>query len=52
MLTLAQELTFNSFFRLTEPGLIESLRRLVTELPVQATPRQVFLALRELRNSW
>ena len=52
VLTLADELTINSFFRLSEPALIESLRRLVPALPQQPTPRAVFLALRELRNSW
>ena len=52
VLTLAQELTINSFFRLTEPGLVDDLRRLVPALPREPTPRAVFLALRELRNSW
>ena len=52
MLTLAQEFTVNSFFRLGEAGLIETLRRLVPQLPASPTPRAVFLALRELRNSW
>jgi hydroxyacylglutathione hydrolase len=49
---LAQELGFNSFFRLTEPGLIETLRERVPALPRRPSPREVFLALRELRNSW
>ena len=52
VLTLAQELTFNSFFRLAEPGLIETLRQRVPALPARPSPREVFLALRELRNSW
>ena len=52
VLTLAQECTVNSFFRLTEPGLIETLRQRVPALPAKPTPREVFLALRELRNSW
>jgi hydroxyacylglutathione hydrolase len=52
VLTLGQELTFNSFFRLTEPGLIETLRERVPALPARPSPREVFLALRELRNSW
>ena len=52
VLTLGQELTFNSFFRLTEPGLIDTLRQRAPGLPLEPTPRDVFLALRELRNSW
>src|SRR5580765_2663198 len=52
VLTLGQEFTINSFFRLGEPGLVETLRRLVPALPPSAKPREVFLALRELRNSW
>ncbi|HEV7432126.1 MAG TPA: hydroxyacylglutathione hydrolase [Steroidobacteraceae bacterium] len=52
VLTLAQELSFNAFFRLSEPGLIETLRERVATLPRQPSPREVFLALRELRNSW
>jgi len=52
ILTLAEELSINSFFRLTEPGLIETLRERVPALPARPTPREVFLTLRELRNSW
>jgi hydroxyacylglutathione hydrolase len=52
VLTLEQEFTVNSFFRLTEPGLIETLRQRVPGLPAAPGPREVFLALRELRNSW
>jgi hydroxyacylglutathione hydrolase len=52
VLTLAQEFTVNSFFRLGEPGLIETLRQRVATLGAKPTPREVFLALRELRNSW
>jgi hydroxyacylglutathione hydrolase len=52
VLTLAQEFTVNSFFRLGEPGLVERLRQLVPALPAAPKPRDVFLALRELRNSW
>jgi hydroxyacylglutathione hydrolase len=52
VLTLAQELSFNSFFRLSEPGLIATLRERVPALPARPSPREVFLALRELRNSW
>jgi hydroxyacylglutathione hydrolase len=52
VLTLAEELTVNGFFRLAEPGLIEGLRPLVPGLAPRPTPREVFLALRELRNHW
>ena len=52
LLTLGQELGFNSFFRLSEPGLIETLAQRVPALPPKPSPREVFLALRELRNSW
>jgi len=52
VLTLEQEFAINCFFRLTEPGLIETLRERVPALPARPSPRAVFLALRELRNSW
>jgi hydroxyacylglutathione hydrolase len=52
LLTLTDELTINGFFRLTEPGLIEGLRAKVPALSARPAPREVFLALRELRNSW
>ena len=52
VLTLGQELSFNSFFRLSEPGLIATLRERVPALAREPQPREVFLALRELRNSW
>jgi len=52
ILSLGEELSINSFFRLTEPGLIETLRERVPGLSARPTPREVFLTLRELRNSW
>jgi hydroxyacylglutathione hydrolase len=52
VLSLGQELTVNGFFRLAEPGLIEGLRARVPGLAPRPTPREVFLALRELRNHW
>lgn len=52
VLTLAEEFAINSFFRLSEPTLIEGLRARVPGLSAQPTPREVFLSLRELRNSW
>jgi hydroxyacylglutathione hydrolase len=52
VLTLADELQFNVFFRLDEPGVIDGLRRLAPELGANPEPREVFLRLRALRNSW
>ena len=51
-LTLAEEKRINSFFRLQEPGLIAGLRARVPALGATPTRREVFLALRELRNDW
>lgn len=51
-LSLAEEKRINAFFRLDEPGLIAGLRAKVPELPTAPDRREVFLALRELRNSW
>ncbi len=52
VVTLQDELRINSFFRLAEPGLREGLRQRVAELGTQVGEREVFLRLRELRNSW
>jgi hydroxyacylglutathione hydrolase len=52
ILTLADERRINSFFRLREPGLIEGLRARFPGLSAAPAEREVFLALRELRNSW
>jgi hydroxyacylglutathione hydrolase len=52
VMTLTDELTVNSFFRLGEPGLREGLRQRVPELAAGASEREVFLRLRELRNDW
>ena len=52
VLTLGEEFTVNSFFRLGAAGLIDTLRLHVPALGAKPTPRAVFLALRELRNSW
>jgi len=52
VLTLSQELAINSFFRLREPGLLDGLRRIAPQLGAGAGEREVFLTLRELRNSW
>ena len=50
--TLAQEKGFNTFFRLTSPSVIQRLREAFPELGESPSPREVFLKLRELRNSW
>ncbi len=50
--TLAQEREFNTFFRLQSPTVIARLREAFPNLPDEPSPRDVFLALRELRNSW
>ena len=50
--TLAQEKQFNTFFRLTSPGVIDNLRKSFPELPESPDARTVFMHLRELRNSW
>jgi hydroxyacylglutathione hydrolase len=50
--TLGEEKTFNSFFRLQNPVIIARLRERFPELPEAPTPKDVFLCLRLLRNSW
>ena len=50
--TLALEKEINTFFRLTSPTVIARLREAFSDLPDEPTPREVFLKLRELRNSW
>ena len=50
--TLAREKEVNTFFRLTSPTVIARLREAFPDLPEQPSPKEVFLKLRELRNSW
>jgi hydroxyacylglutathione hydrolase len=50
--TLKQEKQFNTFFRLTSPGVIAKLREAFPDLPDKPDARTVFLKLRELRNTW
>jgi len=50
--TLAVEMEINTFFRLTSPTVIATLRAKFPDLPDHPDPRTVFLKLRELRNSW
>ena len=50
--TLEQEETFNTFLRLRSRTVINRLKEKFSDLPDDPTPKQVFLKLRELRNSW
>ena len=50
--TLAQEKAFNTFFRLSSPTVIAKLRDAFPDLSDEPSPKEVFLRLRELRNSW
>jgi hydroxyacylglutathione hydrolase len=50
--TIGQEKEVNTFFRLRSPSVIAALREKYPDLPSDPTPRDVFLKLRELRNSW
>jgi hydroxyacylglutathione hydrolase len=52
VLRLADEQAINSFFRLSEPTLIEGLRKISPQLSAKASNREVFIRLRELRNDW
>ena len=50
--TLAQEKTFNTFFRLGSASVIAKLRESFPDLPAQPDAQTVFVKLRELRNTW
>ena len=50
--TLEVEMQINTFFRLTSPSVIATLREAFPDLPEKPDQRTVFLKLRELRNSW
>jgi hydroxyacylglutathione hydrolase len=50
--TLAMERRMNTFFRLDNPAVVAKLRREYPELGESPSPQDVFLKLRELRNSW
>jgi hydroxyacylglutathione hydrolase len=52
VMTLGQERQFNVFFRLDNPEVIAELRRVRSDWSSDPAPREVFLALRELRNRW
>jgi hydroxyacylglutathione hydrolase len=49
---LGEERQFNAFFRLNNPQIIDGLRRIKSNWTKDPGPREVFLALRELRNRW
>ena len=50
--TLGDEKKFNTFFRLTNPNVIATLREKFPELAEKPDAKTVFMKLRELRNSW
>jgi len=50
--TMADERRINSFFRLTNPAIIEKLKSENSELADTPAPRAIFKALRQLRNHW
>ncbi|MFT5481476.1 MAG: hydroxyacylglutathione hydrolase [Halieaceae bacterium] len=50
--TMAMEQEVNTFFRLQNPVIIQRLRDEFSDFPEQPSPEQVFVKLRELRNSW
>jgi hydroxyacylglutathione hydrolase len=52
VMTLQQERQFNVFFRLDSPEVIAELRRVRSDWSAHPAAREVFLALRELRNCW
>jgi hydroxyacylglutathione hydrolase len=52
VLTMEQERHVNVFFRLDQPEIIAGARRARPAMMAEATPRAVFLALRDLRNRW
>ncbi|MCF6195549.1 MAG: hypothetical protein L3J50_02515 [Emcibacter sp.] len=49
---MADERRINSFFRLENPAIIEKLKSENTKISDTPTPREIFKALRELRNHW
>lgn len=50
--TLGLEREINTFFRLHSPTVIARLREAFPDLTDEPSPREVFLKLRELRNTW
>lgn len=50
--TIGLEKEINAFFRLVSPSVIAHLRESFPDLAEAPSPKEVFLKLRELRNSW
>ena len=50
--TLREEKQFNTFLRLSSPGVIAGLRESFPDLPEAPDAKTVFIKLRELRNKW
>ena len=50
--SLGLEKQINTFFRLTSKTVIRRLREAFADLPENPSQKDVFLKLRELRNSW
>ena len=50
--SLKKEKEINTFFRLTSPTVIFKLQQAFTDMSDQPSSKEVFLKLRELRNSW
>ena len=50
--TMAQEKEINTFFRLQNPSVVEKLASEFPQLGDSPSAKDVFLKLRELRNSW
>ena len=50
--TLAMEREMNTFFRLQSPSVIARLAEQFPEMGDAPSSKEVFLKLRELRNSW
>ena len=50
--TIAQEREINTFFRLTSPSVVKRLREAFPDMSDEPSPKEVFVNLRELRNSW
>ena len=50
--TLALEKEINTFFRLHSASVIDRLRDAYPDLSAEPSAQEVFVKLRELRNSW
>ena len=50
--TIALERDVNTFFRLTSPSVIRKLKESFPDMDDEPSPQEVFLKLRELRNTW